>query len=151
MTVSWGRGKAKRPCDVCLAVAPPCFYVYIESTSAPLGPLRLPVQAFSIDSYLQTSAMPQVQHVNFEDAVAKTCGSIKMQVATLSGATGTKTTIPPNGSWSRDLKSLAGTDSCRKAHVGVLLQGRMGVRMDDGNEVTINANEFFIVPPGHDA
>lgn len=53
--------------------------------------------------------------------------------------------------WSQHVKPLAGTDSCQAAHTGVILQGRMVVKMNDGTQVEYGPGDVFYMPPGHDA
>ena len=57
----------------------------------------------------------------------------------------------PGWRWSEHVKPIAGTDSCQAAHTGYVLEGRMAVRMDDGNEVEYGSGDAFYMPPGHDA
>ena len=57
----------------------------------------------------------------------------------------------PGWRWSEHVKPLAGTDSCQAAHTGVVVQGRMAVRMDDGSEIEYGPGDAFYMPPGHDA
>jgi hypothetical protein len=53
--------------------------------------------------------------------------------------------------WSKDVKPIAGTDSCQGAHAGYVISGRMRVRMDDGAEDEFGPGDVMICPPGHDA
>jgi quercetin dioxygenase-like cupin family protein len=57
----------------------------------------------------------------------------------------------PGWRWSTHVKPLAGTDSCQAVHTGYVVQGRMAVRMDDGDEVVYGAGDAFHMPAGHDA
>lgn len=57
----------------------------------------------------------------------------------------------PGWMWSRDVKPIAGTDSCQAPHAGFCLQGTMVVRMDSGVEFRVHAGDAFHIPPGHDA
>jgi hypothetical protein len=74
-----------------------------------------------------------------------THGLVTVQNLPLHSSILTRVTIKPGGSWFNDLKPLVKTDSCEKAHAGVVPSGKLGVRMDDGTE------EEFGVAPGHDA
>src|SRR5829696_3102323 len=42
--------------------------------------------------------------------------------------------LQPGWRWSEDLRPIVGTESCMVHHLQVLLSGRLGVRMDDGDE-----------------
>lgn len=57
----------------------------------------------------------------------------------------------PGWRWSTHVKPLAGTSSCQASHTGVVLSGRMCVRMDDGEEVEYQEGDSFYMKPGHDA
>ncbi|HKI92477.1 MAG TPA: cupin domain-containing protein [Gaiellaceae bacterium] len=57
----------------------------------------------------------------------------------------------PGWRWSTHVKPLAGTPSCQSAHTGYVLEGRMVVQMDDGEEVEYGPGDVFYMPPGHDA
>jgi uncharacterized cupin superfamily protein len=93
----------------------------------------------------------KLQKSNLDLAATKIMGNISMQTSELQGMTFVRVTVHPGGSWSKDLKQIAGTSSCQKGHVGILLSGMLAVQMDDGNKETFNRNDVFIVPPGHDA
>ena len=53
--------------------------------------------------------------------------------------------------WSKDVKPLAGTQSCEADHCGYVLSGRMHVVMDDGQEADLEPGDLAVIPPGHDA
>jgi hypothetical protein len=53
--------------------------------------------------------------------------------------------------WSDCVKPVAGTESCRARHVGVVHSGRLAVRHDDVTEVELGPGEAYIIEPGHDA
>jgi quercetin dioxygenase-like cupin family protein len=57
----------------------------------------------------------------------------------------------PGWRWSDHVKPIAGTDSCQAVHTGVVLEGRMAVRMDDGSEAEFGPGDAFCMPAGHDA
>ena len=61
-----------------------------------------------------------------------------------------KLTVQPGWKSSECIKPLVGTDSCQVAHSGVVTEGSMTVKMDDGTEMTFNAGDTFYIPPGHD-
>ena len=49
------------------------------------------------------------------------------------------------------MKSVAGTDSCQATHTGYVISGRIGVKLDDGQEDEFGPGDYMICPPGHDA
>jgi class 3 adenylate cyclase len=59
--------------------------------------------------------------------------------------------LTPGWRWSEDIKPSVGTELCMVHHVHVLLSGRFGVRMDDGEEAIFEPGEVFDIPPRHDA
>ena len=61
----------------------------------------------------------------------------------------TRHVLQPGWSWEEHAQPLVGTTSCELYHRGVLLRGRMGVRTDDGDQLIINPNQVFDLPPGH--
>ncbi len=60
-------------------------------------------------------------------------------------------TFEPGWRWSEHVKPLVGTDSCEAAHTGYVLEGRMAVRMDSGEELEYGPGDAFYMEPGHDA
>lgn len=60
-------------------------------------------------------------------------------------------TFEPGWRWSEAVGPIAGTDSCQMHHKGVIAQGRMKVRMDDGTETELSTGDAYVIPPGHDA
>jgi quercetin dioxygenase-like cupin family protein len=57
----------------------------------------------------------------------------------------------PGWKWSKDVKPIAGTQTCQVAHTGHCLSGRMVIHMDNGEEFTLKPGQAFHIPPGHDA
>ena len=59
--------------------------------------------------------------------------------------------LPWQTAWSEHVAPVAGTRSCRVAHLGLVLEGRMMVRMDDGEEFELKSGDIFQIAPGHDS
>ena len=59
--------------------------------------------------------------------------------------------LEPGWRWSIHMAPVMGTPSCPVHHLQVLLSGRFGVRMDDGEEIELVPNDVVDIPPGHDA
>jgi class 3 adenylate cyclase len=57
----------------------------------------------------------------------------------------------PGWRWSTNNRPIVGGDWCQARHVGVIVSGRLGVRMLDGTEFELGPSVAFDVPPGHDA
>lgn len=60
-------------------------------------------------------------------------------------------TFEPGWQWSKNVKPIAGTETCEVEHIGYVLEGRIMLRMDDGTEHEFGPGEAFHMPPGHDA
>ncbi|REE99839.1 cupin domain-containing protein [Thermomonospora umbrina] len=60
-------------------------------------------------------------------------------------------TMEPGWRWSESVKPIAGTEYCETGHQGYVLEGRLRVRMRDGDEQEVGPGDVFVIPPGHDA
>ena len=96
-------------------------------------------------------ALATMQRANLDQIDADVHGRISKVSAMLDGVSVTRVTFGPGARWSEDLKEYAGTESCELAHVAIVQQGRLHVRMDDGSEQEFGPNEVMMLPPGHDA
>ena len=67
----------------------------------------------------------------------------------LGGTVVTRHVLQPGWSWEEHAQPQVGTTSCELYHRGVVLRGRMGVRTDDGDQLIIEPNHVFDLPPGH--
>lgn len=74
----------------------------------------------------------------------------EMAVVTVAGVSVGRAVFEPGWRWSVDVRPLAGTTSCRVAHTGYVLAGRICVRMDDGTEAVAGPGDVFVIAPGHD-
>lgn len=92
-----------------------------------------------------------LEKASLDSAPVKEFGKVTTQVVSLGNTKVTLATVNPGGGWSTDLKQHAGTDSCMHTHTGVVLSGKMAVKMDDGTELHFSKNDVLSVPPGHDA
>ena len=86
-----------------------------------------------------------------EETRAFTDGKGKVDIVGVGELSIGRGVFEPGWRWSEHVKPLAGTDSCQAAHTGYVLEGRMAVRMDDGDEVEYGPGDAFYMPPGHDA
>ncbi|HET7305988.1 MAG TPA: cupin domain-containing protein [Segeticoccus sp.] len=73
-----------------------------------------------------------------------------MEVVRVCGHAVARVTFAPGWRWSADVRPAAGTRSCEVTHTGVVLAGRLAVRMDDGIEAVAGPGDVVRVPPGHD-
>jgi len=59
--------------------------------------------------------------------------------------------LDPGWRWSTDLKSEVGTEFCEFHHLHVLIAGRMGFQMAEGESYEFSPGDVMDIPPGHDA
>ena len=55
-----------------------------------------------------------------------------MDVVTLGDFTLGRGTFEPGWQWSKDIKPIAGTESCMVRHTGICVSGKMTIRTNDG-------------------
>ena len=90
----------------------------------------------------------EVRDLGEPDAVVDQQLGVSHQVR-LAGTVVTRHVLQPGWSWEEHAGSLVGHGSCELYHRGVVLGGRMGVRTDEGEELVIEPNQVFDLPPGH--
>jgi class 3 adenylate cyclase len=56
----------------------------------------------------------------------------------------------PGWHWYEHVRPTVGGEWCQARHVGVLLSGRLGVRLQDGTTFELGPHSVADVPPGHD-
>ena len=78
-------------------------------------------------------------------------GKGKADVVNLAGRTVGRGTFEPGWRWSENVKPIAQTESCEVSHLGLCVQGRMKVFMDDGSEGEVGPGQVVAIPPGHEA
>ena len=49
------------------------------------------------------------------------------------------------------MPALAGTSTCQLHHVGFAVSGLLHVRTDAGDELEVQPQSLYVIPPGHDA
>jgi hypothetical protein len=103
------------------------------------------------DQEVNTMAGMQVKSFESPDEVRPFEGRGKADVLDIGGRVVGRTTLEPGWKWSRNVKPIAGTDSCRVSHLGYCLSGRMKVIMDDGSATEVSSGDVVAIPPGHDA
>lgn len=78
-------------------------------------------------------------------------GKGRLSIFAVGDQTMGRAEFEPGWRWSQHVKPIAGTDSCQAAHSGIMLEGHMVVKMDDGQEMEFGPGDVFYMPPGHDA
>jgi mannose-6-phosphate isomerase-like protein (cupin superfamily) len=81
----------------------------------------------------------------------RTPDKTRVEVVRLGGTTAARLAMEPGWRWSECVKPVAGTDSCRHRHVGVVQSGRMRVTHDDGTTLELGPGDAYVIEPGHDA
>ena len=71
-------------------------------------------------------------------------------VVNMGGSVVGRLTLEPGWRWSENVKPIAGTSSCQVAHFVYVVSGRLGNRMDSGEEFEVKAGDVAMIPPGHD-
>jgi len=74
----------------------------------------------------------------------------KVEVVRMSGLILTKTTLMPGWKWSKDIRPIAGTNSCQKHNIGYCLSGHFAAKLDNGEQMEFGPGDVFDIPPGHD-
>jgi hypothetical protein len=67
-----------------------------------------------------------------------------------SGPVG-RLTLQPGWRWSKDVRPIAGTESCLAPHFQYHVSGRLAILMDDGTEFIAGPGDITALPSGHDA
>ncbi|MGH9796140.1 MAG: cupin domain-containing protein [Candidatus Acidiferrales bacterium] len=75
----------------------------------------------------------------------------KFEVVRIGGMTIARASYQPGWKWSEHVAPTMGAASCPLEHVGLVISGRIVVRMDDGGEWEMRAGHLFHVAPGHDS
>ncbi len=93
---------------------------------------------------------PQTKSFTAPDEVRPMAGKGQVELLRIGDGVVGKATFEPGWRWSEHVAPIAGTDSCQAAHLGYVLSGRLGTRMDDGTEMESAAGDIVAIPPGHD-
>lgn len=57
----------------------------------------------------------------------------------------------PGWRWTTDMPAIAGTPTCQFHHVGYAVSGALHIVTDTGQELDVQAQSAYEIPPGHDA
>jgi hypothetical protein len=78
-------------------------------------------------------------------------GGIELDIVRAADCRVKRMIYSPGFRWSKDMKSVAGTEVCIHAHVGFLARGQVHVEYTDGCFVDCAAPQVISIEPGHDA
>ena len=81
----------------------------------------------------------------------RTPDKTRSEIVRMAGASVARLTLEPGWSWSECIKPVVGTESCQARHLGVVQEGRMRVRHEDGSEVELKPGDAYVIEPGHEA
>ena len=96
--------------------------------------------------------MQTVEHESFgSPAETREFPHGRAEILNVGAATIGRLVLEPGWRWSNDVKPIAGTDSCLAPHFQYHVQGRLGIRMDDGTEFIAGPGDVTSLPAGHDA
>jgi hypothetical protein len=71
----------------------------------------------------------------------------RFEILQIGGQTIGRATYEPGWRWSEDIGPALNATRCTSAHVGLVLEGAVGVAFDDGSEVVLKAGDLFSIGP----
>ncbi len=97
------------------------------------------------------STRQMTEHMNFDtpDEVREFPNG-RAEILHIGGGEVGRFVFEPGWRWSNDVKPIAGTESCQAPHFQYHVSGRLGVRMDDGEEFVLGPGDISSLPSGHD-
>ena len=97
--------------------------------------------------------MASVETKNFSTQAdeVRTPSNARVEMVNVGGQRVMILTTQPGWKWSKDIKPSVGTESCQAKHIGVIVEGSVTCRHDDGTEITHSAGSAYAIEPGHDA
>ena len=93
----------------------------------------------------------EVKNFSVDADEAKDMPNARMEAVNVLGKRVMKLTLSPDWKWSKDIKSLIGTDSCEATHTGIIIAGTIHCVCDDKSEATYTVGDAYAISPGHDA
>jgi len=99
-----------------------------------------------------TSIDATLTHQSFDKpSQHKELGKVKVDMITFGDKNVARLQAEPGMKWSTDVKPFTRTELCNHAHIGYVVSGSMMLTLADGSMHTINADDFYVIPPGHDS
>ena len=96
--------------------------------------------------------MSSIEIKNFAtDSDVSTPNHARVETVNIGGQRVMKLVVQPGWVWSKDIQPVVGTQSCEAKHLGVIVEGTITCRHDDGTEATYSAGDAYSIEPGHDA
>ena len=95
--------------------------------------------------------MPSIVSSDFNSPdETMTFDKAEAKIANLADVRVTQAILQPGWSWSTCIKPVVGTESCQARHIGVVVQGSVIAKHDDGTQVQFKAGDAYVIEPGHD-
>ena len=92
------------------------------------------------------------EHRTFQSAdETRDFPSGQARILNMEGGVVGRLELQPGWRWSKDVKPIAGTESCKAPHFQYHVSGRLAIRMDDGSEFIAEPGDVTSLPSGHDA
>jgi hypothetical protein len=99
-----------------------------------------------------TTTTQQTQHKSFDAAdEVRQFPNGEAQILNIGHVEIGRLVFQPGWRWSKDVKPIAGTESCEAPHFQYHISGTLAIRMDDGTEITARPGDLTSLPQGHDA
>jgi hypothetical protein len=96
--------------------------------------------------------MQETEHRSFDKAdEVREFPNGRAEILRVGGSDIGRLVFEPGWRWSKDVKPIAGTDSCDAPHFQYHVAGRLAVLMDDGTEFVAEPGDVTSLPSGHDA
>jgi hypothetical protein len=73
------------------------------------------------------------------------------EILAMEGGEVGRLVFQPGWRWSKDLKPIAGTESCEAPHFQYHVAGTLHIQMTDGTEFDAGPGSVTYLPAGHDA
>jgi hypothetical protein len=89
---------------------------------------------------------------SFDVPDKKRCPDDKAEfdLVTVNDYSVTRLILGPGWRWSECMKPIERTEQCQHHHLGFCVSGSMEVETPEGLRSTIQANDTYAIPPGHD-
>jgi class 3 adenylate cyclase/mannose-6-phosphate isomerase-like protein (cupin superfamily) len=73
------------------------------------------------------------------------------EVVELGDITVGRETLEPGWRWSTHVRPKVGGEWCQARHVGIVMSGRIAIRLSDDTTFELGSDDIYEIPPGHDA
>ena len=95
--------------------------------------------------------MDSIVDIDFDNPdETRTFPNGRWDIVHIGESTVARATFEPGWRWSDHVKPIVKTDSCQQRHVGYLISGQLGIRMEDGTEMICQPGHAYVIEPGHD-